>query len=71
LPRAVIDGLTQAVRSIPCADVQWLIEDAQLAEIGEILGAADRLRILHPQAIASCLASFDGRAKRPMPRATG
>jgi nitroreductase len=50
LPSADIDVLTEAVRSIPCADIQWLTGDAQLAEIGEILGIADRLRILHPQA---------------------
>ena len=42
------DTLTAAVRSIAEADVQWLTEDAELAEIGELLGAADRLRMLNP-----------------------
>jgi len=50
MPPSDIAALTEAVRSIPCADVQWLTEDVPLAETGEILGIADRLRILHPQA---------------------
>ena len=41
------DTLTAAVRSIAGARVQWLTEDVELAGIGELLGAADRLRMLN------------------------
>jgi molybdopterin/thiamine biosynthesis adenylyltransferase len=50
LPAGDIEALAGAVRSIPSADIQWLTEEGQLDEAGEILGIADRLRILHPQA---------------------
>jgi molybdopterin/thiamine biosynthesis adenylyltransferase len=43
------DALTAAVRSFPLADIQWVTEEPELAQVGELLGAADRLRILHPQ----------------------
>jgi len=49
LPPGDLDTLTEAVRSIPTADVQWLIDDEPLTKIGELMGIADRLRILHPQ----------------------
>jgi molybdopterin/thiamine biosynthesis adenylyltransferase len=42
-----LDALTEAVRSIPTADMQWLVDDGPLARVGELLGVADRLRLLH------------------------
>ncbi len=41
------EALSDAVRSIPSADVQWLIESPKLTEIGELMGVADRLRVMH------------------------
>ena len=49
LSRRDRDALTAAVRSFPGAEVEWLTSDADLAGIGELVGAADRLRMLHPQ----------------------
>jgi molybdopterin/thiamine biosynthesis adenylyltransferase/nitroreductase/GNAT superfamily N-acetyltransferase len=43
------ETLTAAVRSIAGAEVEWLTSDTELASIGELVGAADRLRMLHPQ----------------------
>jgi tRNA A37 threonylcarbamoyladenosine dehydratase len=43
------EALGDAVRSIRGADVQWATSDTALARLGEVVGAVDRLRILHPQ----------------------
>jgi molybdopterin/thiamine biosynthesis adenylyltransferase/GNAT superfamily N-acetyltransferase len=42
-------SLTAAVRSIVGADVGWLTGDEALAQVGALIGAADRLRLLHPR----------------------
>ena len=38
--------LTEAVRSIAECNVQWLSDETSLAEVGDLLGIADRLRLL-------------------------
>jgi nitroreductase len=50
LPQDDLDALTNALHSIACADLQWLTDDGELAEAGELMGIADRIRMLHPQA---------------------
>lgn len=40
--------LSAAVQSIPGAQVQWHTDPHTLRELGRLVGAADRLRILHP-----------------------
>jgi molybdopterin/thiamine biosynthesis adenylyltransferase len=49
LPTADLEILTDAVRSIDSCDIQWLLGEDQISEIGELVGIVDRLRILHPQ----------------------
>ena len=44
-----LDALTAAVHSIISADVQWLTSAEALAQIGDLVGVADRLRMLHPR----------------------
>lgn len=38
--------MTEAVHSIPGAAVQWLQQDDELEEVGQLLGAGDRLRMI-------------------------
>jgi nitroreductase len=45
---ADIQRLSAAVESIPGAQVQWLTDPRTLHELGPLIGAGDRLRILHP-----------------------
>jgi len=46
LPPPALAELVAAIRSIDGADVQFLEEDAELAALGELVGAGDRLRFL-------------------------
>ena len=46
---ADLTALTRAVMSVDGARVQWLTDETALARLGDIAGACDRLRILHPQ----------------------
>lgn len=48
LAPTALESLTNAVRSLPGADVQWLYEAASLDECGHLVGAGDRLRLLGP-----------------------
>lgn len=48
LAPAALESLTNAVRSLPGADVQWLHEASALDECGQLVGAGDRLRLLSP-----------------------
>src|SRR5271169_4034821 len=41
-----LDALTAAVRSIPDAEVHWLVRDEELDECGRLLGIGDRLLFL-------------------------
>ena len=43
---ADLDALTAAVRSIPDAEVSWLLRDEELDECGQLLGIGDRLLFL-------------------------
>lgn len=47
MPDVQLSALTAAVRSLPGADVQWLVTDKELAKIGTLTGAGDRLRLLN------------------------
>ena len=40
--------LTEAVESVPGARVEWHVNAAGLEEIAQLVGAGDRIRILHP-----------------------
>jgi molybdopterin/thiamine biosynthesis adenylyltransferase len=46
----ILEDLTAAVKSIPSIDVQWLITDNDLLQIGDLVGITDRLRLLSPKA---------------------
>jgi len=48
LPEGTLGSLTTAARSIAGAQVQWLTGAAEIAQIGQLMGAIDRLRILDP-----------------------
>ena len=48
LAREVLSDLTDAVRSMPSVDVQWLLSDSELDQAGELIGTVDRLRFLSP-----------------------
>jgi molybdopterin/thiamine biosynthesis adenylyltransferase len=48
LASEVLTDLTGAVRSIPSVDVQWLMSDKELEQVGELIGMVDRLRFLSP-----------------------
>jgi len=45
----VYDELTKAVRSVPGAELIIKNSDSDLAELSDIMGAADRLRLLHSE----------------------
>jgi hypothetical protein len=49
LPESALISLAEAIRSIPGADVQWLTIENQLERIADLIGAADRLRMLDPE----------------------
>jgi hypothetical protein len=44
-----LEAFCAAVRSIPGAQVEFVQSDEQLEEVGRLLGAGDRLRLLHQQ----------------------
>ncbi|MBL8206842.1 MAG: Rv1355c family protein [Blastocatellia bacterium] len=46
LSSEALASLTEAVHSIPGAAVQWLQQDDELEEVGQLLGAGDRLRMM-------------------------
>jgi hypothetical protein len=47
-PRHASTALSEAVGSIAGCDVQWIDDVVGLEEIGRIIGAGDRLRLLYP-----------------------
>lgn len=46
LDPAALEGMLAATRTVEGADLQVVTSDAELAEIGELMGACDRLRLI-------------------------
>jgi len=47
LEESTLAALAEAIGSVPGAEVQFLTEEADLAAVGELVGAGDRLRLLN------------------------
>lgn len=49
LDSEILDGLQSYAESIDGARLQWLTDEKQIAEIGKIIGACDRMRIFNDE----------------------
>ena len=58
LPADTLTALTHAVRSVPGCDVQWIVDEADRAEISALIGSGDRLRLLFPPTHAELFAEL-------------
>lgn len=50
IPSPVLEELTQSIKSVTNVTVSLVTDKAQIAQVGKIMGVAERIRLLHPLA---------------------